>query len=172
MATMTGKEALAQMLAAEGLNYIFGKPRHQRNPLPGRTSGLPQPPIHPGPPGRHRRGHGRRLRPRHRPAGLCQHPHRRRPGQRHQRPLQRLPGRHSPGAHRRQLGHPDAAQRAGTVRRPGGDDPPVHQVECRSPPRRQHPHGGPPCLQGGQDAAHRPGLPLLSLGHHGRGGGR
>ena len=33
MATMTGKEALAQMLAAEGLNYIFGNPGTSETPF-------------------------------------------------------------------------------------------------------------------------------------------
>ena len=98
MATLTGKHALAQMLIAEGVEYIFGNPGTSETPLLDVLQDYPQlkyiQALQEGTAVGMADGYARATG---RPA-FANYTHRRRSGQRHQRTLQRLPGRNTPGA--------------------------------------------------------------------------
>ena len=100
MPRMTGKQALAQMLLAEGVEYIFGNPGTSETPTDGRSAGLPPTELRHLPTGGLGSGHGRWLCSGHGQARLCQRAHRRWLGQCRQHALRRLPWRYAAGANR------------------------------------------------------------------------
>ena len=173
MARMTGKEALAKMLAAEGVEYIFGNPGTSETPFLDVLQDYPslryiqalQEGTAVGMADGYARATGKPAFANiHIAGGLANGISALYNAYRGGTPLVLTAGNSDT---RMLLSDP------GVVRRPGGNDAAVHQVERGNSPRRQYSHGGAARFQGSHDSARSgPVFPLLPLGYHGRGGGR
>ena len=167
MPRMTGKQALAEMLLAEGVEYIFGNPGTSETPLMDALQDYPQlqyvtslqEASAVGMADGYARATGRpSFANVHIAAGLANAVSMLYDAYRGGTPL---------GAYCGELGYENAADGPHAYGRLGRDDAAVHEVERADHARVGDSDGGTPGIPGGHHAAHGPGILGVSLEYDG-----
>ena len=172
MPRMTGKQALAEMLLAEGVEYIFGNPGTSETPLMDALQDYPQlqyvtslqEASAVGMADGYARATGKPAFANvHIAAGLANAVSMLYDAYRGGTPLDSDCG---------ELGHADAADGPHADGESGGDDPAIHQVECSDYPCVGDSDGSATGVPGGHHPAHRPCVPSVPVELAGRRGRR